>query len=164
MLYFAYGSNLSIARLRARVPSADPLGCHVLEGHDLRFHKVGRDGSAKGDAYFSATSTDVIYGVLFEICASEKPALDLAEGLGNGYEIKTISVTALNGFTRSAFTYQATHIDCKLKPYSWYMNHVLIGARESHLPEDYIQRKILSIESIEDNDKMRCALESAIHR
>ena len=50
MLYFAYGSNLSSARMAARVPSARVVARAQLPGHALRFHKVGRDGSAKCDA------------------------------------------------------------------------------------------------------------------
>ena len=41
MKYFAYGSNMSFARLQARVPSARSLGCYALRQHDLRFHKSG---------------------------------------------------------------------------------------------------------------------------
>ena len=83
--YFAYGSNMSIARLRSRVPSARSLGCCRLEEHDLRFHKAGRDGSAKCDALHTGRKQDLVHGVLFRIDALERPALDMAEGLGHGY-------------------------------------------------------------------------------
>lgn len=64
MHYFAYGSNMSRSRLRERAPSAEALGCFALNGYDLGFHKSGKDGSAKCDAYFTADTGDVIYGVL----------------------------------------------------------------------------------------------------
>jgi hypothetical protein len=51
-----------------------------------------------------------------------------------------------------------------LKPYAWYVNHVLVGARETLLPEDYIQKKIAAIEAIEDADRVRDALQRGIHR
>ncbi|TNF88372.1 MAG: gamma-glutamylcyclotransferase, partial [Gammaproteobacteria bacterium] len=41
LYYFAYGSNMSPARLQARVPSARPLGVYRLKGHRLSFHKRG---------------------------------------------------------------------------------------------------------------------------
>ena len=47
-------------------------------------------------------------------------------------------------------------------PYSWYKNHVLIGAIESSLPKEYIDR-IRSVESLDDLDKNRDALQRAIH-
>jgi hypothetical protein len=50
MQYFAYGSNMSLRRLRTRVPSAVKLGNATLFGHQLKFHKRSQDGSAKCDA------------------------------------------------------------------------------------------------------------------
>ena len=40
LLYFAYGSNLSTPRLRARVPSARKLESAVLTHHRLVFHNL----------------------------------------------------------------------------------------------------------------------------
>lgn len=163
MHYFTYGSNMSRSRLRERVPSAEALGCFALSGHDLRFHKSSKDGSGKCDAYFNPDTGSVIYGVLFKIDPSEKPALDKAEGLGYGYEQKEITVTDHDGTSVIATTYVATNIDENLKPYSWYVNHVLVGAREASLPSDYIEEKIVSVEAIVDSDKERDAKQRAIH-
>lgn len=163
MHYFAYGSNMSVSRLRQRTPSAKALGCFTLHGHDLRFHKSSGDGSAKCDAYFTPNARNVVYGVLFELHPSEKPALDAAEGLGYGYDQKEITVIARDGSAVTATTYVATHIDENLKPYSWYVNHVLIGAREASLPSNYIDAKIASVETVEDSDKERDTRERAIH-
>lgn len=163
MLYFAYGSNMSVSRLKERVPSAVPLGGHRLKEHDLRFHKSGKDGSGKCDAYFTSNAVDVIYGALFEINPNEKPALDKAESLGYGYDIKEITVAAQDGTLIKATTYVASKIDKTLKPYSWYMNHVLIGARETSLPAEYIERKMNSVVVIEDRDKERDAKQRSIH-
>ena len=139
---------MSIARLRERVPSAAPLGCHFLKKHDLRFHKSSKDGSGKCDAYFTSNSEDIIYGALFKIAPFEKPDLDRAEGLGYGYEEKKVTVITDNLAPIDAVTYIATNIDESLRPYSWYVNHVLVGANDTSLPEDYIQRKIRAIEAI----------------
>ncbi len=163
MYYFAYGSNMSIARLRERVSSASIVGCHALEAHDLRFHKAGKDGSAKCDAYFTDNSDDIVYGTLFEMDPAQKPALDRAEGLGYGYRLKEVTVIAVDGSFITATTYVATKIDRNLKPYSWYVNHVLIGAKETSLPVDYIQKKIEAVEAIEDDDKKRDAKERAVY-
>ena len=140
MKYFAYGSNMSLARIKERVPSAHRLGAYFLEGRDLRFHKAGKDGSGKCDA-FSTSGNERVYGALYEINPDEKPALDRAEGLGVEYSEKLVSVTNDQGETIEAFTYFALKIDDSLKPYTWYLNHVLIGARESQLPENYIQKQ-----------------------
>jgi hypothetical protein len=163
MKYFAYGSNMSISRLRERAPSALALGCHALKEHDLRFHKSSTDGSGKCDAFYTGDAADIIFGALFEISHSEKPALDRAEGLGYGYEEKSVAVHASDGSSLEATTYIATNIDERLKPYSWYVNHVRVGAGETQLPDDYVQRKISVIESIQDADKGRDAKQRAVH-
>ena len=163
MHYFAYGSNMSLSRIRDRVPSAIPIGCHSLNEHDLRFHKSGSDGSAKCDAYYTSNVDDVIYGALFKIDPNEKSALDRAEGLGYGYKLSEVVVTAQDGTSINAVTYVASRIDETLKPYSWYMNHVLTGARETLLPGAYIELKIRSVEVIEDSDRERDAKQRAIH-
>ncbi|HCT3489993.1 gamma-glutamylcyclotransferase [Klebsiella variicola] len=163
MYYFAYGSNMSTSRLRERVPSAEALGCFALGGHDLRFHKPSKDGSGKCDAYLTKNAVNIIYGVLFKIDPKEKPALDKAEGLGYGYNQKEITVTASDGSLVTAVTYVATKIDNNQKPYSWYVNHVLVGAREASLPPQYIEEKIASIESIEDSNRERDMKQRAIH-
>ena len=57
--YFAYGSNCNQAIMEkkgviARTPSARPVGTSLLPGHRLTFHKRGRDGSGKCDAFETA--------------------------------------------------------------------------------------------------------------
>lgn len=161
ILYFAYGSNMSSKRLQARVPSAEPLGRYTLRGHDLRFHKEGADGSSKCDAY--KTSADaMIHGVLFSIDPAEERDLDAAEGFGHGYDKKEVQVWS-GEKSKTAFTYVAIKVRDSLKPYSWYVNHVLVGAREFDLPEDYIQQKILRVAAKEDDNHERDARERAIH-
>lgn len=162
MKYFAYGSNMSLARLRDRVPGAERLGQFILVGHDLRFHKQSKDGSGKCDAFLTENPKDSIFGALFEINPFEKPALDIVEGLGYGYQQKTVTVYNNEGVSFEAITYYAMTIDSTLKPYSWYLNHVLIGAREIGVEQHYINN-ILAVEAIEDPDKKRDALERALH-
>jgi gamma-glutamylcyclotransferase len=161
--YFAYGSNMSISRLRERAPSALALGRHALKEHDLRFHKSSKDGSGKCDAFYTGDHVDIVFGALFDISPGEKSALDKAEGLGYGYEEKSVAVLASDGSSREATTYFATEIDEYLKPYTWYLNHVLVGAGETSLPDDYVQWKISAIGSIQDADRKRDARERAVH-
>ena len=163
MRYFAYGSNMSIARLTERVPGATRLGSYILLEHDLRFHKSCDDGSAKCDAYFTASADHAVHGALFEIDPLQKLDLDKAEGLGYGYDEKEVMVVADNESPVKAITYVATQIDENLKPYSWYLNHVRIVATETSLPADYILAKIDLIETLEDSDKERDARQREIH-
>lgn len=158
MYYFAYGSNMLIRRITARVPSARVIGPACLTGHRLAWHKISKDGSGKCDIPSDPGGT--VWGVLFEIDPQEKHHLDAAEGLGFGYGEKRIGV-ALNGEKIQATTYQATHIDASLLPYHWNKEFVLAGAREHGLPPDYLG----SIEracSIEDPNPIRRRKNEAI--
>ena len=161
LIYFAYGSNMSSRRLKARVPSATVIGPGALDGHRLAFHKVStKDGSAKCDIVESGP--DHVLGVLFEIDAAEKSTLDRLEGLGSGYEEKTVDIMLRSGACKRAFAYSATNIDDSLKPYSWYKRHVLEGAREARLPSAYVEL-LEKVDAIEDPDEAREASELAIY-
>ena len=152
---------MSLKRLQDRVPSAVPIGTFSLPNHKLVFHKHGRDDSAKCDAHHTHDPSDTVLGRLYEINELEKSALDRAEGLGNGYEEKIIRVfNTKNSF--KAVTYYATNINSTLKPFTWYKQHVLIGAREANLPEGYIGT-IEAISAIEDYNKAREVEQLSIH-
>ncbi len=136
-VYFAYGSNMSTRRLRERTPSAKPLGRGKLPEHQLVLHKIGRDGSAKCDIQETGRAHDIVWGVLFEISTNEGHLLDRAEGLGCGYEYKTVRVKSDERIV-TAGAYYATHIDASLRPFDWYLNFVLKGAEEHGLPSSYL--------------------------
>lgn len=161
--YFAYGSNMSLARLRQRAPSAQPLGPHSLAQHSLRFHKVGTDGSAKCDAFYTGNPEDQLHGALYLIDKLDRADLDKAEGLHVGYELKTVWLDTGQGHQVSAFTYYATRLDADLQPFSWYLQHVTIGAQESQLPDHYIDA-IKSTPSIADPNPHRSDRELAIYQ
>lgn len=162
MFYFAYGSNMSSRRLTSRVSGVGLLGVAKLARHTLRFHKIGSDGSAKCDVIHTGSLDHFVMGVVFRITDSQKPILDKIEGLGVGYEEKTIELKSLSGEDIEASTYIATHVDPALKPYHWYKHHVLTGAREHGLPDAYIEQ-ISAIESIDDSDQGRHDIEMAIY-
>ena len=160
--YFAYGSNMSLRRLRARVPEAQPLGSAILHGHELRFHKRGRDGSGKCDAYCVNNETAYLMGVLFDIPLAGKDDLDRIEGLGAGYHEKTVSVLRENGSREVAVTYYATDIAENLLPYCWYKQHVLTGAMEFNFPKNYLA-SIEAVAMLADQDSGRKARENALY-
>ena len=162
MLYFAYGSNLSTVRLTKRVPSAELLTTGRLTHHRLIFHKIGRDSSAKCNAFFTGQLDDYLYGALYKINPAHKKHLDQAEGLGNGYEIKHVTIVTGSEKNINAFTYYATRIAADIKPFHWYKQHVLSGVKEHNFPEPYIE-KITLIDTLEDKDQKRTKQEMSIY-
>jgi hypothetical protein len=164
MLYFSYGSNLSASRLGARISAVRKVAVGVLEGHQLRFHKVSHsDGSAKCDAFETGDAGHVVLGAVFDVTAADRLSLDHYEGLHRGYETRDIRVRLDDGSSLAAFTYCATRIDPALRPFDWYREHVLRGAREHGFPHAYIQW-IEAIECVADPDTARCLRELAIYR
>ncbi|MCO8030813.1 gamma-glutamylcyclotransferase [Brevundimonas diminuta] len=163
--YFAYGSNMATARIQKRIPSAKPMGLAILSGHELRFHKRSKDNSAKCDAFATGNDDDAVVGVLFRFDPAERRALDAAEGAGKGYDARMVTVLNSRGRRRKVLTYLASPsaIDNTQKPYTWYKNHVLVGAREHNLPADYVAERIEAVEALEDPDTTRDRKERTTH-
>lgn len=137
LIYFAYGSNMLQARLRARCPSAIPLGIAKACGYRLEFTKKGIDGSGKATLVASEAGCDVP-GFLYEISDEDSVKLDIVEGVGMGYERRNdFSVETQDGLT-TAMTYLAIDTDSDLIPYDWYLALVVAGIHENDLGKDHI--------------------------
>ena len=162
VFYFAYGSNMSRWRLEARVACTASPGIASLPGHRLAFHKAGRDGSAKCDAWRTDNPDDCVLGVLYRLDSNALATLDRIEGRGAGYERQSLMVTDSAGLVVTAETYLATRIDMALRPFSWYREHVLRGAMAASLPETYVAG-IRSVPAEQDPDSQRHARELAIY-
>ena len=156
MRYFAYGSNLLLARLCERTPSARRIERGRLSAHRLCWHKRGAlDGSGKCDALLTGDAADMVWGALFEIANSERDRLDAAEGLGRGYRGTQVRIETASGML-TAFTYVAMPdaMDATLAPFGWYRELVVAGARESALPDRYI-RALAAVMAVADPDEAR---------
>ncbi len=155
MNYFAYGSNLYWPRMRQRVPSVRFVAVGKLTGYVLRFHKRGADGSAKCNAYATGLANDEVYGVVFNIDAKERPLLDAAEGLGNGYNHTHIEIVT-DALVLTAFTYTTDprFIDDSLTLLTWYKEYVVEGAKHYALPASYI-RMLENVHAVVDDDYQR---------
>lgn len=161
MLYFAYGSNMSRPRIEKRIGNVRVESTATVPDHRLAFSKVGRDGSGK--CCFSETiAGDRVHGVLFGIEDRQLRALDRAEGLGRGYDRVRRPVLLQGGTWVEAVTYVATVQDPSLRPFSWYLRHVVHGAIDAGLPASYVAA-IRGTETVEDPDRSREAVELAVY-
>lgn len=162
MPYFAYGSNMLAARLRARTPSARAVCTARLHGHTLRFWKRGRDESGKATIVPSEQPHDQVIGVVYEISEPEGDDLDRAEDRGHGYDRVEVRLAGREG-DLDAFTYRASPdwLDPSLLPFDWYLDLVIAGAIEHGLPEDYI-RPLRQVSTTEDPDPDRTALHRSL--
>lgn len=163
MFYFAYGSNMSEARLQQRIPSAVRIGVAGLAGYRFCFQVTStKDGSGKCDALQTNDRNDLVLGVLFRIDPEAKPVLDGYEGVGVEYRAAQVEVELEDGWRERALIYLGTNLDSTVRPYPWYREHVLRGARENNLPTEYIDT-ILAVECMEDPDPQRAERELSIY-
>lgn len=133
ILYFAYGSNMSSARLRSRVTSAELMGPAFLKDVRMLFNKCSKDGSGKANLVESPG--DVTWGVLHEIDVQDLDKLDKVEG---GYDRVTVQVWKSDGNVVKSVTYITTNLTDDPRAYEWYKEYILAGAKESNIPKDYI--------------------------
>ena len=92
VLYFAYGSNLCLRRMRRRASSARRTAAATLPGYVLKWSKKGVDGSGKCTIAAARRDAIGVHGVLYRLSAEEKAQLDVVEGLGTGYDEVSVTV------------------------------------------------------------------------
>ena len=158
--YLAYGSNLHPLRLVDRVPSATLIGTVEMPDRKLTFHKRSKDKSGKCNFYEEEGAR--MHGAVFALDSREKPELDRFEGLGYGYNEQLVTLQ-VRDTPYEAFVYVAasTHIDTNLRPYDWYKEYVVLGARYHGFPSEYLA-ELEQVESIADRDKDRIAREEKV--
>lgn len=142
---FCYGSNMSSRRLRTedRCPHAEFNCVAFARGYLFKFNKKSTlgGGSGKGNIIYTGNSEDVVWGVVFDVTSAEEAILDVAEGLGNGYNKIDITVHA-NNFEKIVKTYisnEERFLDDEELPFDWYMDHCVRGAKEFNLPNEYVE-------------------------
>jgi gamma-glutamylcyclotransferase len=160
MKYFAYGSNMLEVRFkhRSRAPSASCIGVGMLRGYQIRFHKMGKDGSAKCNALKTENLGDTVYGVVFHVADREMLLLDKEEDIGRGgYSRSKVNIEMVNGSREplvACYFANPKFIDDSLHPFEWYKALVVAGAQEHNLPEEYVQ-VLREHPDIYDTDKGR---------
>ncbi len=158
VLYFAYGSNMCTPRLVDRLPKVSVVGSARLSEWGLSFHKRSVDGSGKCTLH--RVPGGLSHGALFELSEGCAKELDRVEG--PGYERIEVRTSAA-GDNLAAFTYvaRASWVDTSLRPYNWYLDLVLAGAREHELPQQYVE-STLAVVAVSDPDVQRSRSHQAL--
>jgi len=137
--YFAYGSNMHVGRILARIQNALPVEAACLHGYVLTFDKRGRDGSGK--CSIRPHEGDAVAGVIYRLDSTDLARLDRIEG--RGYRRKPVFVSGIrSGRTYRAHCYAAKScaIDGTGVAYVWYRDIVVAGAEAHALPAAYVER------------------------
>lgn len=104
-LYFAYGSNLDLAQMRARCPTATPIGPATLPGVRLVFagHSPTRGG---GVATVERDADAQVQGLLYALTEEDLALLDRCEGVPFTYDRVLKTVVDEHGRRRRAQVYR----------------------------------------------------------
>jgi hypothetical protein len=130
--YFAFGSNMSSERFLARITEARSLGRGRLRGWRFACNKRGHDGSAKANIVRAEGAH--VWGVVFSMPRGDLGRLDVIEG---GYERIEVDVEHGGGWV-TCMTYASTRRLDHTVPFDWYKEHIVRGAEEHELPEEYL--------------------------
>ncbi|HMN73149.1 MAG TPA: gamma-glutamylcyclotransferase [Rhodoblastus sp.] len=132
-LYFAYGSNMDAAAMRARCPNSRPLGRARLARH--RFALM-----ADGYATVVRDPNSEAHGVLYDLALSDVPALDRYEEVSRGLYAKAMQpALRADGRPVRALVYigSAPAFSGPAKKPD-YMKGVIAAARAAELPAAYV--------------------------
>ena len=138
--YFAYGSNMSFARIKERIKSVEPGVIGKLEDYSFTCNKIGGVRSAK--ANIEPKKGETVWGIIYELTEEEIKELDMYEG---GYKRIKVTLETSNGLT-NAYTYISQQTSDNINADSWYKDYIIEGAEEYDLPAQYIGKLADSIE------------------
>ena len=136
-LYIAYGSNLNLAQMSARCPSATVYGVGRLNNWELLYR--GR----KGDAHATiATRKGAFVPVLvWEIQPLDERNLDLYEGFPYYYFKENIIVN-INGKVRRAMVYIMNKSQSPATPSQRYVQTIWQGYEDNNLDLSVLQKSL----------------------
>ena len=130
-LYFAYGSNICRAPMRARCPSAREVGTATLAGYRL---------IVTSDGYASVLPEPggIVHGLVWRLASRDIAALNAYESLDTGlYRIVTLPVS-VGAKKVPAMVYVARSRTPGL-PRPGYLEAVIAAARELDFPPAYVE-------------------------
>ena len=138
MLYYAYGSNLSISYMREYCPSTRFVMKADLPNYQVEFRHYSEDMKG-GISSIIETPGELVRGVIYEVPDSEIEAMDVLESIAEGlYRRETFLVLGDGGW-HHADLYRVVVPDGPFIPSTQYVEYMISGATEHHLDPTYIR-------------------------
>jgi hypothetical protein len=135
--YFAYGSNMNVARMTGRDMNFTSVVAGCIQGFGLRFNKRSRRDNNLACANIVYSPSERLEGLLYKLDGVDEIAkLDVHEGSPRRYSREVFAVDTANG-VEYAWIYVANPavIDNQIKPARWYVEHLLAG--REYLSDEY---------------------------
>ena len=140
-LYIAYGSNLNLAQMAARCPSARIYAKGVLNNWELVYR------GAEGNSHATIESGSTVPVLVWEIQPIDEYRLDIYEGYPRYYFKKHIMVD-IEGRKKKAMVYIMDERQLPGRPSASYVRTILQGYIDNDMDISIFQ-KSLEINSIE---------------
>ena len=143
-LYFAYGSNLSLAQIKLRCPDHKPKGTAVLSNHRVVCNKKGDNGVDFYAGIVCSPGYEVL-GALYQLTEEDINRLDDSEGCienGRHYIRNEKDFFVRNretGQVINAFTYFVVKPLVAQKPTFEYAQKIFQGCHDHGLQEEYVK-------------------------
>lgn len=131
-LYIAYGSNLNIAQMKRRCPTAKLVGVSEIKDYELVFRGVATIEKKKGSR--------VPVGV-WEIEENDEKALDLYEGYPRFYKKEDFNID-LDGEKIEAMAYVMTPGHRLGMPSDYYFNVIYQGYKDNGLDVNVLNEAV----------------------
>ena len=139
-LYIAYGSNMNLAQMATRCPTAAVVGASELQGYRLLF----RGGHANAVATVEPYEGGSVPVVVWTIAEADEAALDRYEGFPFLYRKETVKIK-LNGRIRNVMVYiMNVKDDCGHRPLgqpsAYYYTTILEGYKSAGFDVDILRQ------------------------
>lgn len=131
--YFAYGSNMHVEQLINRVGFIYDKSSGFVNNYSFSYNKKSKDGSSKANLIRS--DGNVTHGVCFEI---DSEGFQKLQKIEKGYNEIEIPFYSKAGTLVIVKTFMSNS-NWDAPPTEEYVNTIIQGARENHLPEEYIE-------------------------
>ena len=140
MLYFTYGSFLNMENIKKHCPNAEFVSTAILPNFEVRFNYMSEDYQT-GVTGAEFAPGKLAYGVLYDIPHTEiEEKLDIVESVPEGYYYRqTVMVVKNNGDLVHAQCYHTAEPKGPFKSNRTYVSHMLKGAKEHGLNQDYVR-------------------------
>ena len=127
-LYFAYGSNMDEAQMRARVPGAKKLGVGYLKDHEFIFSGFSQtwNGSV---ANVRKKKGSIVWGVVYDLPPGGLAKLDRYEGFPHSYQRKSKDVMLRSGGSVTAVLYYKRQVSADAPPNPLYVRRILAALK-----------------------------------
>jgi len=136
-LHFAYGSNLSLTQMSLRCPTSTYHSLALLPHYKWL---IGPRGYANIVSSPASNTSDVVYGMLYNLSSTDEASLDLAEGVPFAYTKHYLSVTILPSTSQSQQNPNTTNQTNTTQTTEALIYIDTIRTGEGQIKEEYISR------------------------